>query len=61
MKVTRILIQAEKLIILFDHIGENEELSFVLRHRKTKDVVPVKSIQDNKNNETGKENINNKK
>lgn len=51
MKVTRILIQAEKLIILFDHIGENEELSFVLRHRKTKDVVPVKSIQDNKNNE----------
>lgn len=51
MKVARILIQSEKIIVKFDHIDDNEKLSFVLRNRKTKDLIGMDGIQDNAKDE----------
>lgn len=51
MKVTRILLQSKRMTIEFDNIDDDEKLSFVFRHRKTKDVVQVEGIQDRANNQ----------
>lgn len=50
MKVMSISIQDEQMTVEFDQINSQENLSFVLRHRKTKDVIQVNGLQDNANN-----------